>query len=440
MAQMNAFQIFTTMKSMSLTVTSYAMAVNATWPFVTIDHYRERGDQLLFLSGAAFVAMAPYVEPDDLSKWETWSVANQGWMPKEAFPPTMEDGISPVVWKRGGLPEQPVYAPLWQISPITPMFINLDVYNPKVYQTLHETRELTMSSLVLETAAGPTDFDNEATWPLGMISAPVFKDFEEDSPLVGQYSSSFQLSQLFKNILPDGVNGMFVVVQNTCNETVTYQLNGPKVQYLGEGDLHDKSFEYAGFESDFHVFADICEYTLRAYPSEEIAELYETNKPIVYTIVVVLVFAATSMFFILYDCLVQRRQETVMTSALKTNAIVSSLFPPQFRDRLMEGPNGKNTAKLEQGEDLLGPTHLLPGPISLSSKPIAELFLNCTVMFGGTLTDFGFWKLLPIVTSVVLPPYTHTNSHIPLVHPNRHCWIHRLVIYKRATPSMLANF
>jgi hypothetical protein len=50
---------------------------------------------------------------------------------------------------------------------------------------------------------------------------------------------------------------------------------------------------------------------------------------------VVLICLLTSIVFVLYDCLVQKRQKKVMTSAQQSNAIVSSLFPAQVLDRLM---------------------------------------------------------------------------------------------------------
>jgi hypothetical protein len=42
----------------------------------------------------------------------------------------------------------------------------------------------------------------------------------------------------------------------------------------------------------------------------------------------------TSLVFLLYDRLVERRQKKVMSTAVQSSAIVSSLFPSQVRDRL----------------------------------------------------------------------------------------------------------
>jgi hypothetical protein len=40
-----------------------------------------------------------------------------------------------------------------------------------------------------------------------------------------------------------GVNGMVVVLHSTCDH-YTYQLDGPEAIFLGEGDLHDTSYDY----------------------------------------------------------------------------------------------------------------------------------------------------------------------------------------------------
>ena len=131
----------------------------------------------------------------------------------------------------------------------------------------------------------------------------------------------------------------------------------------------------------------------------------------VYTVVVVFVFILTSLTFLMYDVLVERRQTTVMSSAQKSNALVSSLFPAQFRDRLLEDAaknknvtrkNGQNaflaknnyfdssalaTAAAASGDDNESVTGSLAGVLELAgnamlnTKPLADLFPFVTVMF-----------------------------------------------------------
>jgi hypothetical protein len=55
----------------------------------------------------------------------------------------------------------------------------------------------------------------------------------------------------------------------------------------------------------------------------------------------VLIFVFTSLVFLLYDRLVERRQKKVMSTAMQSSAIVSSLFPSQVRDRLFPVDGGE---------------------------------------------------------------------------------------------------
>jgi len=151
-----------------------------------------------------------------------------------------------------------------------------------------------------------------------------------------------------------------------------------------------------------HNFSDAnkhCEYDLRIFPSADIEALYRTNKPGLYTAIVVLVFVFTAMVFILYDYLVQRRQDKVMATAKRTNAIVSSLFPSNVRDRILAdakeqaeadieakrsggifgggGGAGKNKLKEFLDEDIAAKEKQVQ---AYDTKPIADLFPNTTIM------------------------------------------------------------
>jgi hypothetical protein len=57
--------------------------------------------------------------------------------------------------------------------------------------------------------------------------------------------------------------------------------------------------------------------------------MYVTTDPVIFT-VAVLIFVFTSLVFLLYDRLVERRQKKVMSTAVQSSAIVSSLFPRKF--------------------------------------------------------------------------------------------------------------
>jgi hypothetical protein len=103
---------------------------------------------------------------------------------------------------------------------------------------------------------------------------------------------------------------------------------------------------------------------------------YKTKDPILFTICAVLIFAFTSSVFIVYDRLVEKRQKTVMTTAMHSSAIVSSLFPSTVRGRLFD--EGSNPTCDETKQD--GGSFVSFGD-KLVSRPIADLYPSATVMF-----------------------------------------------------------
>ena len=76
----------------------------------------------------------------------------------------------------------------------------------------------------------------------------------------------------FGDLLPEGVNGVVVVVENTCNEVYTYVINGPEAEFVGEGDRHELGYEHLAHTVPLEViqegqvrgefYDDSCHYSL----------------------------------------------------------------------------------------------------------------------------------------------------------------------------------
>jgi hypothetical protein len=87
--------------------------------------------------------------------------------------------------------------------------------------------------------------------------------------------------------------------------------------------------------------------------------------------------------FIFYDWLVERRQKIVLHKAAQSTAIVSSLFPKQVCDRLLDDkPNCKGRSVFSGANQLKS---FLSGDkdtfANTSKQQMADLFPNCTVLF-----------------------------------------------------------
>ena len=483
-SQITAKQIFATTNAMSITTTSYALDQKLTWPYVTIPHFGQRGDQILELSGALFLALSPLVPKNQLIDWESYSIKNQGWID-----PTYDEDvdankynsteslITPYVFQwntsnvrvtednAAGDEDIEYYAPIWQIAKINPSLVNMDLFtwNPAgdqdgisnpflidLYPEILQTRSMAMSKLRLYNNPNP---NVENTWPYMFLAVPVFDKFnnvnshtneeegEVDKPnIVALYNSMIPLHTVFVNVLPDGgegSSGIVVVVKNTCSQTVSYEIQGSSVSFLGNGDLHDLNYNHLEITAKFDVLggeregpgyedddgsssttastsSNRCDYTLHVYPSKAFHDSFVTIRPMLYTTFVVVIFIVTSLAFVLYDWFVQTRQRQIKAKAERSTALVSSLFPAQVRSRLMDDSNHGKGIPTVEGFDTLLPTiggglvnggktpasdleqtgeknsmkssmNLMDGPAPgiNYSKPIADLFESASVMFAG---------------------------------------------------------
>jgi len=103
------------------------------------------------------------------------------------------------------------------------------------------------------------------------------------------------------------------------------------------------------------------------------------------------------MVFVFYDCLVERRQKKVYSSAVKNNAIVSSLFPKNVRDRLYKNSaaatanNTINQNRSDRTKSRLKTFMREDNNVKNADAPIADLFLNCTVLFAD-ISGFTSWS------------------------------------------------
>lgn len=188
------------------------------------------------------------------------------------------------------------------------------------------------------------------------------KDIDEDeSPpkIVGYLLAVLPWHVFFENILSQGAEPIHVVMTSTCGDAFTFLVNETSVTLLSDHeDVHDEDYNKLSHTSNFAEFfhgkdehytgqtlqalnltrKDLdyhCFFDIATYPTSEMEEKYRTFDPILYSMLVILIFAITSIFFVVFDRLVQKRQAKVMSTALKQNAIVSSLFPKSIQAKIM---------------------------------------------------------------------------------------------------------
>ena len=77
--------------------------------------------------------------------------------------------------------------------------------------------------------------------------------------------------------------------------------------------------------------------------------MFTTYVPHTYVLIIVVVFACVCLLFIVYDVLVERRQLHAVESAARSNALIRSLFPATFRDRLLQNSADSSRANVFAG-------------------------------------------------------------------------------------------
>ncbi|CAB9497225.1 Receptor-type guanylate cyclase gcy [Seminavis robusta] len=452
-----ARDVFLTIENLATIITSEAIATRANWPIYSIPHFEIRGTELNVLANSLMVAFSPLVQEADREKWEIFANYRQTWIQEgvdfneelhKDYRWEMEhlEPIHPTIYRtnssafsadHGAFHMDPnatripddgpgPYLPVWQQAPAPhdPHVIHYNLLRHEVFNRVFHGMNETLSPVLSEA----TDLEffyggsirDDVDHPHSFLLQPVFEDFNEThrrdaSHIMGVAIAILPWDHYFENILPSEAHGVIIVMKDTCGGEFSYQVNGAEAIFLGYGDFHDPAYTHLEEQALFAPFQRLnfseahthCEYDLHIYPSLELEEDYRTSKPIVYAFLVVGVFLVTAMVFVLYDYLVQLRQNKVSLAAKKSHAVVASLFPKNVRDRIMadveeqllenDGKLTKST-KVRLGampkselKNFLDDGVANADGVPFDTKPIADLFLSTTIMFGD-IAGFTAWS------------------------------------------------
>lgn len=441
--------MFNNLETFGASVTSEAANTNMEWPFVDIADFQVKGILSNEATGAHTLSLNPIVYPEDLEAYSLYTVEHQGWMEEAHYYDKVvhhdlyvldyynttqdehdpserwnESGIVPYVWTtKNGLDDnisvrKPVsqslfYTPIWQRAPPCDFLpqINMDLRSDPVFTrfidgmiaTDHPVISEIVDATYLDTNYEHRFDPSEQAEPHSYLLEPVYDSLVESRTMVAFLSAFVRWGIFFSDVLPEHERGIFVVLQNDCGQEFTYEIFGHDAVFLGEGNRHETQWDEGGGlveEFEFAPFTSLekgsehrfCHYKAMIYPSGEWRATFFTSQPVTYAIGIVACFLVTSIFFLLYDALVQKRQDKVMESAKRSNAIVSSLFPDNVRDRLLqetvnnadkESPDKRGSWSDPSGAfangDVKKKTHLGSESI-FGSKPIADLFPATTIM------------------------------------------------------------
>ena len=351
-------------ETFATTVTSYALDTNKTWPYVTIPHIEARGKDFLNVSYTHLISIAPIVQPEAINEWNTYSVANQGWIQEsykyreqtgytnkgygdstnndwnEGIDATVAERIPPQVYRTDEAGNKyplnqltmdvgaPFVTPVWQeaSAPTHVETINFDLYSHPIFQKVFDFAKETDSAILSPVFNVKTLLGEDALYeveedgtihPESILVQQIYDTFNPATRKVVAALVAVIPWDLFLNrVLHDGANGVVCVLKDTCGDEMTYILYGSQATFVGEGDLHDRKYDELEFVTEFAPFINFddadddmvdahCEYSLHIYPSKDMEDQYHNNKPIFYSIAVVSVFFLTSLVFMFYDYMVR---------------------------------------------------------------------------------------------------------------------------------------
>lgn len=311
------------------------------WPGVNLPLFDAQARNLREQLNADWVSVVALVHKSERSTWDTYVAENQGWVQESRHLSGVEDvgnnpEITPYIFRRDNsgdpyrdviLPET-YYAPAWQTTPLSMVsdLVNYNWLDSGLVSNLYDEMVKNGNSSIsgpIDTTATSTDDDNK--WPRAYMATPIYNSSMANrdgadstttgtsSSLVGMVLASVPLHHFLDNIVPSDQVGIKVVAQYLCNDDsgkkkmagqdFTYQVDGPKVEYSGAGDLHQKprwtSHNFSAVIESFHTI-ESCSYTLNVYPSDEFYGIHRSSRPGISTGIVILVFFVTALVFTWY--------------------------------------------------------------------------------------------------------------------------------------------
>ncbi|GKY98676.1 hypothetical protein MPSEU_000823900 [Mayamaea pseudoterrestris] len=258
--------------------------------------------------------------------------------------------------------------------------------------------------------------------PFGTVYYPIRSQTNATS-VVGILGATFRWSKLISDAAVSRTSHCVLDIDKD-SKSFSFAVKENKAVYFANADARDKQKYISAKTWDFFTNATASytmsksqktqsRFSFRVYPATATRNKSSAG---IYAALVAVMFILLTMLFLLYDCIVQRRQKQVHEAVLRSTKIVSSLFPNQVADRLFQNHADHDACSKDVEQDdmeesqvkaafLSHQNHNAPGLIkeppkhklkqvlkdsgnmyddlvmNQSDKPIADFFPACTVLF-----------------------------------------------------------
>jgi hypothetical protein len=249
------------------------------------------------------------------------------YLPQWQTQPTISAFESPYNWDLLSLPliarqeRRPAEVVIQEHKPVmTVPYLLGDSSNPEQYQADQDEVMRPMFDFQFPVLA---DAHEKIQWNDGTYS-------KDDHTVVAILSISTYWSSMISDILPQRSSGVMVVFESACTQSFTFEVNGPDVNYLGAGKNYNQKYDHMaigsyvselGFSSDHSTYSGLpleesyCPLYVSVRPSAKMEDAYTSNTPWIFAAVTFFVFFLTVLTFVLYNYVVEQRQNIVLKSA-----------------------------------------------------------------------------------------------------------------------------
>ena len=392
---------------------------STTWPLITVTNFEKQGLSFRRNTGAQSIVLLPLVNSTEMrGQWELFALEqSREWITQGLEfeiehsenliedggrrrrsllqdPTYIVDGLSSTIYSfdenanatvRDTSP--PPFLPGWQSSPVMKNWINFNFASHESIGSAVESvlryKRPTLSKMIGYNKS--TEFLFGGNSPSYSLLYPLFDGFGLNQ-VVGVLLAQSQWQTSWATSLSPTTDVIFVQIENSCGQLVSFQLSDGSVDYVGIGaesapyyKNRERSFSLSDLGTGgLRLFSDtdqgLCEYTLRVYPSVEMRNAYITNTPWIYVAAVVAMSSLLLVIFGIYACLADRHQKAVLDAAVRARTIVTSLFPSVVHDRLFDVPGTSN--KTSEASLHTPPTNLAPQEQRRSQPPSEVSFSN----------------------------------------------------------------